>query len=281
MNIISGEKFQKLCGQSISKLEHKKFEAHIDSIDVDSFDFKNFDNEELVYINISLFNTNKPKLIQSKIFEKLTQFKNKFNLILHNSDDDLNKIKLDLLKKIKNLNKIYSKNCLVEDEKVVPLPIGLANSCWPWGDEKIFQEKLKNKQTNKDKLVFCNFTLSGGERDKDRTQCFESVLKNKIEVLEKKPFGDYLSDLQQYKYVISPEGNGVDCHRTWEALYFKVIPICKRSVVTEYFSKLFPIYLVDDWDELNLDNLKQEYSKFSWKNYNLLDFDNYIKHIGF
>ena len=162
MNIISGEKFQKLCGQSISKLEHKRFEAQIDSIDVDSFDFKNFDNEELVYINISLFNTNKPKLIQSKIFEKLTQFKNKFNLILHNSDDDLNKIKLDLLKKIKNLNKIYSKNCLVEDEKVVPLPIGLANSCWPWGDEKIFQEKLKNKQTNKDKLVFCNFTLSGG-----------------------------------------------------------------------------------------------------------------------
>ena len=51
--------------------------------------------------------------------------------------------------------------------------------------------------------------------------------------------------------------------------------------MTEYFSKLFPIYLVDDWDELNLDDLKQEYSKFSWKNYNLLDFDNYIKHIGF
>ena len=106
-------------------------------------------------------------------------------------------------------------------------------------------------------------------------------MKNKIEVLEQKPFGDYLSDLQQYKYVVSPEGNGIDCHRTWERLYFKVIPICKRSVVTEYFSKLFPIYLVDDWDELNLDDLKQEYSKFSWKNYNLLDFDNYIKHIGF
>ena len=52
MNIISGEKFQQLCGQSISKLEHKRFEAQIESIDVDAYDFEDFDNQELVYINI-------------------------------------------------------------------------------------------------------------------------------------------------------------------------------------------------------------------------------------
>jgi len=280
MNIISGEKFQKLCGQSISKLEHKKFEAEIDSIDVDSFDFKNFDNEELVYINISLFNTNKPKLIQSKIFEKLTQFKNKFNLILHNSDDDFNVKKFNLLKRVENLKTIYSKNCLIEDDRVVPLPIGLANSCWPWGNEGVFKKVLELNHTKKDKLVFSNFTIEGGERDKDRLDCFKSVRKNKIDILENKPFEEYLHDLSQYKYVISPEGNGIDCHRTWEALYFKVIPICKKSLVTEYFSKIFPIYLVDNWYDLNLEDLNDQYKNFSWKNYNLLDFDNYIKHIG-
>ena len=47
MNIISGEKFQKLCGQSISKLEHKRFEAQIESIDVDAYDFRSFDNHEI------------------------------------------------------------------------------------------------------------------------------------------------------------------------------------------------------------------------------------------
>tara|TARA_R100000908_G_C3750714_1_gene145315 strand:+ start:103 stop:948 length:846 start_codon:yes stop_codon:yes gene_type:complete len=280
MNIISGEKFQRLCGQSISKLEHKKSEAKIDSIDVDSFDFKNFDNHELVYINISLFNTNKPKLVESKIIEKLTKFQNKFDLVLHNSDDNLDVPKFNSLRKVKNLNRIYSKNCLVKDDKVVPLPIGLANSCWPWGDEDTFKEVLQLNPTKKDKLVFSNFTIDGGVRDEDRLDCHESVKKNKIDILENKPFGEYLHDLSQYKYVISPEGNGIDCHRTWEALYFKVIPICKKSVVTEYFSKIFPIYLIDDWYQLNLEDLNQQYTNFSWKNYNLLDFDNYIKHIG-
>ena len=89
-------------------------------------------------------NINKPKLIESKIFEKLNNFKNKFDLVLHNSDDDLNEIKFNLLKKIKKLNKIYSKNCLVEDDKVVPLPIGLAIHVG-WGDEEIFIKNSKHK----------------------------------------------------------------------------------------------------------------------------------------
>ena len=58
MNIITGEKLQDLCDVQISKLEHKKFESNQNSIDIDNFNFKNFNNSELVYCNISLINDN-------------------------------------------------------------------------------------------------------------------------------------------------------------------------------------------------------------------------------
>ena len=67
MNPIQGERFQDLCETQISKIEHKEFESNSDSIDIDNFDFTNYDNSELVYVNSSLLNTDKPKLIESKL----------------------------------------------------------------------------------------------------------------------------------------------------------------------------------------------------------------------
>ena len=87
MIVIQGERFQDLCETQISKVEHKQFESNIHSIDIDIFDFTDYDNSELVYCNVSLINERKPKLAESKLYEKLQQFKNPFSLILHNADD--------------------------------------------------------------------------------------------------------------------------------------------------------------------------------------------------
>ena len=73
MNPIQGERFQDLCETQISKIEHKEFESNSDSIDIDNFDFTNYDNSELVYVNSSLLNTDKPKLIESKLYDKLSK----------------------------------------------------------------------------------------------------------------------------------------------------------------------------------------------------------------
>ena len=40
---IQGERFQDLCETQISKLEHKQFESTSDSIDIDDYDFTNYD----------------------------------------------------------------------------------------------------------------------------------------------------------------------------------------------------------------------------------------------
>ena len=114
MNIITGEKFQNLCNHHISKNEHKKFELQVDNhIDVDTFDFTDFDNDELVYCNSSLVNSSKLKLIKSKLYKKLGQFKNPFELVLHNSDQNFGERQLKYLdisncKKISSLSFLFS-----------------------------------------------------------------------------------------------------------------------------------------------------------------------------
>jgi hypothetical protein len=55
----------------------------------------------------------------------------------------------------------------------------------------------------------------------------------------------------QYAFVISPHGNGLDCHRTWEALALGCIPIVKSSPLDPMFAGL-PVWIVKDWSEVNL-----------------------------
>lgn len=287
MKIISGEAIQDLTGVSISKLEHKKFEsANADnSIDIDNFDFTDFDNPNRVYVNSSLINISKPDLIKSDLYGKLKQFKNPFNLILHNSDDPFDDVHLKYFD-IPNIKKIFTQNINTVHERLFALPIGLANSIWEFGDKEYFKDQLLTKST-KTNSVYFNFTVKGGARDEYRPQCYEGAMWKKIPQAKPRDFKGYIEDIKTYKYCLSPEGNGIDCHRMWECLYLKVIPICHRNILTEHFAKLFPIVLVDDWrdDEelgMNVQYLESSYKILSdWRNYHLLDLDSYLKHINF
>jgi len=284
MNIITGEKFQSLCDHYISKeLDSEvKLKGTTESekyLDIESFDFTDFDNKEMVYCNSGLVSATKQKLIDLKLFDKLQQFKNPFKLILHNSDQRFYEKQLEYLD-IPNCKKIYTQNMDVVHDDVIPLPIGVANSCWKWGNLDIFDEVLNTDIDTKSNFIYANFTKTGGVRDENRLECYENIESQNIPFVENLEYRDYLNKLKTYKYCVSPQGNGIDCHRMWEALYLKVVPICIRSKLISHFSTLFPIYIVDRWEDLDVKVLEKSYSKFNWDNYKLLDFEKYIKHIG-
>ena len=45
-------------------------------------------------------------------------------------------------------------------------------------------------------------------------------------------------------------------------------------------AKTFPIYIVDDWKDLNVKDLEKQYDSFSWDNWNQLDFETYCRKVG-
>jgi hypothetical protein len=60
----------------------------------------------------------------------------------------------------------------------------------------------------------------------------------------------------RYAFVVSPHGNGLDCHRTWESLVLGNIVIVKRSSLDPMYEGL-PVVIVDDWREIAADNLRR------------------------
>ena len=72
----------------------------------------------------------------------------------------------------------------------------------------------------------------------------------------------------QYAFVISPHGNGLDCHRTWEALCLGCIPIVRTSPLDTLFADL-PVYIVNDWSDVTEENLRRILNEFSQRKFDL------------
>lgn len=277
MEIIKGQKFIDLCDLYISKEEHTKFENIRNMsnwLDVDKLPYKNFDNPLLIYANSSLLQ-NKPQLLNSKFRKKLEYFKNPFILILHNSDANFEEFQIDVLK-CKNLIRIYTQNLNINHPKISPLPIGIANDLWPWGNEEILKNIIYT-EIDKTEFIYANFKIEGGLREIDRIPCKKIMEKFNISMDKNTTFQNYLVNLKRHKFCLCPHGNGYDTHRFWESLYLKTIPIVKKTEMTIFWKKYFPIVLLDEWEDLDMSYLEKNYDILNkWHNYDLLDFNKYV-----
>ena len=158
----------------------------------------------------------------------------------------------------------------VEHEKVFPLPIGLANSQWNHGNSKIHLE-VYEMHIEKTKEIYFNFSKNTSKEK--RNKCYNDIIRKGIKWNANIPYREYLIELKRHKYAICPEGNGLDTHRFWECLYMNTIPICLKNEITEHYKKYFPIILLNDWKELDVNKLS-----YSPVNHQYLDFE-FIKNM--
>ena len=274
-NIITGEKLQQLCDVYLGLHEDFHYNPLIQK---EIYKQKNINTIYEKYYN--------PRLIFCYIWRirELSNiihlFQNPFILVTHNGDKDV--INIDYVNKILNnslLLKWYSQNvCIQNNEKLQMLPIGFANSQWHHGNISLFEKSnIFNNIYNKTNNIFFNFSIRTNIRK--RQPCFNQ-LKNKLEWLSNIEPVDNLTRLSAYKFCICPEGNGVDTHRLWEALYLKVVPIVINSEFTQTLIKNnIPLVVLDSWEQLdinslNYDNYVDKFNDDVFKN--LLDFQ-YIK----
>lgn len=77
----------------------------------------------------------------------------------------------------------------------------------------------------------------------------------------------FFEDITKSKFVFSPEGNGIDCHRTYEALIFKSIPICEHNEDIKNKYKDLPVLYTKDYSEITEDYLFKKYNEMKDKTY--------------
>ena len=158
----------------------------------------------------------------------------------------------------------FGQNIDREHPKLHPIPIGIANPKFKHGKVAILKRAIKKSATfnkrNQGKLIYGNFSVKTNR--KVRTP-LRDLLQSKPFVFwvpQNRNFGQYLNEMASYRFVASPVGNGVDCHRTWEALYLGCIPIVDNSCITPLFDDL-PVIVIDDWDKITPEFLAKEYQK--------------------
>jgi len=80
-------------------------------------------------------------------------------------------------------------------------------------------------------------------------------------------YSDYIESLSSYKFVVSPEGNGIDCHRHYEALLAGAIPVVERNFKIQEKYKGCPILYTSDYSELTPEYLEKQYNRMLDKEY--------------
>uniref|UniRef100_A0A6C0DL59 RXYLT1 C-terminal domain-containing protein n=1 Tax=viral metagenome TaxID=1070528 RepID=A0A6C0DL59_9ZZZZ len=71
----------------------------------------------------------------------------------------------------------------------------------------------------------------------------------------------YFNELPSYKFIISPEGNGIDCHRHYEALMAGCIPIIEDNPLVREKYRGCPILYTKDYSEINETYLQERYKE--------------------
>jgi hypothetical protein len=116
-------------------------------------------------------------------------------------------------------------------------------------------------------LVLCAFspnTDNNRRGDKGRIKYIDNLKQNGITNIQL-DIKTYYETLGTYKFVVSPEGNGVDCHRHYEALIYGCIPIVEENPLIRAKYGNVPILWTKDYSEITPVYLEQKYAEMLQK----------------
>ncbi len=207
-------------------------------------------------------------MFTKQLFEIIKNVDKKLILISHNCDTCVdNSFNIP-----DNIIKWYSQNVNITNPRVESIPIGLENNRWfpdRYKKEKILAKTSESR--NYRNLVYLNFNI--GTNPAIRSRLY-NIYEGEPWVTSERGsnaqgrFDEYLDNIYNHKFVMSPQGNGLDTHRTWECLYVGTIPIEKRNLNNRFYTDL-PICFIDEWEDLTEGYLELEFMRIKASKWNL------------
>lgn len=202
--------------------------------------------------------------------------KNPYILITHNEDTSVPGPVYTYLDDPKLLT-WFAQNIDQGHPKLIAIPIGFSNPVWgELGNTKNYHDAMKNIPdfNSRENKAYMNFNVGTCPK---RRQPVWDFFKNKpfVHTVSRRSHRQHLEDLKQFRFVISPPGNGIDCVRHWEALLMGCIPIIQHSPIDILFDQL-PVILINNWNEVTSDFLNKKYEELKNQNFDrrkvLIDF---------
>jgi len=165
----------------------------------------------------------------------------------------------------------YAQNCTIQTDKLKKIPIGINHMTLEWHFfTNDIQRSIELQESDINNIIdtyknnlrinLCHATFHLSITNLCRLDVINIIPKDLVYY---EP--EYINRIEcwknmiKYKFVLSPPGNGLDCHRTYEAIALGCIPILISSPLDDLLEGL-PLIIVKDWSEVTSHLLNKDYS---------------------
>jgi hypothetical protein len=264
-DVIQGQKFKDIA--DFIYAPPVKLEGDYDNL------ANTFDTALLEDVNIIYTHT----MYVKQLFGIIEELPQRFVVITHNSDVNID----NSFSVPDNVIKWFSQNVNVIHEKIESIPIGLENDMWFKNVRKKEKMIAKLQQPrNYRNLVYMNFNIANNYAK--RQPAYDALKDKPWVTVDMHPkeydFNNYIDNIYNHKFVVCPEGNGIDTHRIWECLYMGAIPLVCDNINRNFYYEL-PMIAVSSWERVTEDWCEHAYNDYKdlrgrneW-NMNALTFD--------
>ena len=145
---------------------------------------------------------------------------------------------------------ISAVNAITHNDKVIPAPYGVQRKMNP-SDDRIEQltQYMEHVPSKPRGLLY----VSHNESSNVKRMGIKSLFYDKdwAEVNEQRvPYNIFLYNLSGSKFMICPIGNAIDCHRNWEVLYMRRVPVMTRHPYLQKLFENYPVLFVDKYSDV-------------------------------
>ena len=242
-NLLNTEFVSKLF--EVSK-ERDWMTLFVDNIRLYKTDIKEVKPEDKAYVD-SLMET-------SDVLQLCNHFEGmKFIIFTNLEDTPID----DQIRVPDNVLCIAAVNAVAHGGKVVPAPYGVQRRMNPSDDriERLGSAMRAGVEPSMFKLLYVNHNDNSHEdrvglKDMFRDREWANVDEQRVD------YYNFLLNLAKHKFILCPRGNAIDCHRNWEVLYMKRVPVMKTDPYLIELFKEWPVLWVNGYEDITEDLLK-------------------------
>ena len=146
---------------------------------------------------------------------------------------------------------ISAVNAITHGDKVIPAPYGVQRKMNPDDDriEQLTEWMEFDSKNNPNNLLYVSHNESSNAKRLGIKNLFYD--KDWAEVNEQRvAYHTFLSNLSDSKFMICPVGNAIDCHRNWEVLYMRRVPVMTRDRYLEKLFENYPVLFIDKYSDV-------------------------------
>jgi hypothetical protein len=136
--------------------------------------------------------------------------------------------------------------------KIIPAPYGIQRKMNP-NDNRIDFLESYMKYAQPEKFQYLLYVSHNEESNLERKgikDLFQNKPWAKVD-MGRVDYSSFIGSLYQSKFMICPKGNASDCHRNWEVLYMRRVPVMKKHPYLEELFKDYPVLFVEKYSDID------------------------------